>query len=143
MKIIFSNLRVKFIIIYISCNYLRRKKHHSITRCLYKITILCKMEKEAAAKFIRYQMNLLLNRIMVRMLLESHLTVVAYQEEMKVAMALTDNCLVKNMKSLISNLLKFNSLSMRLRVGAALKASTVNNNSLHKIKIHKKRSHLA
>ena len=101
------------------------------------------MEKEAAAKFIRYQMNLLLNRIMVRMLFESHLTVVAYQEEMKVAMALTDNCLVKNMKSLISNLLKFNSLSMRLRVGAALKASTVNNNSLHKIKIHKKRSLLA
>jgi hypothetical protein len=91
------------------------------------------MEKEAAAKFIRYQMKLLLNQIMVRMLLESHLKVVAFQEEMKVVMALTDNCLVKNMKSLINYLLKFNSLSMRLRVGAALKASTNNNNSLHKI----------
>jgi hypothetical protein len=101
------------------------------------------MEKEAAAKFIRYQMKLLLNLIMVRILSEYHLTVVAYQEEMKGVMALTDNYLVKNMKSLIHHLLKFNSLSMRLRVGAALKASTVNNNSLHKIKIHKKLSLLA
>jgi hypothetical protein len=91
------------------------------------------MEKDTAAKFIRYQMKLLLNQIMVRMLLESRLKVVAYQEEMKVVMALTDNCLMKNMKSLINHLLKFNSLSMRLRLGAALKASTNNNNSLHKI----------
>ena len=101
------------------------------------------MEKEAAAKFIRYKMNLLLNPIMVRMLFESHLTVVAYQEEMRLAMALTGKCLVKNMKYLINHLLKFNSLTMRLRVGAALKASTVNNNSLHKIKIHKNRCLLA
>lgn len=62
---------------------------------------------------------------------------------MKLDMALTDNCLVKIMNSLINHLHKFNSLLMSLRtlkLGAALKAYiiTFNNNGLQKMKILKK-----
>ncbi len=65
---------------------------------------------------------------------------------MKLGTALTDNCLLKIMNSLINLLHKFNNIKMGLKVlkqGAAMKVQiiTYNNNGLQKMIILKKHCH--
>jgi hypothetical protein len=62
------------------------------------------MEREAAAKFIRLRpMNLLLIQKMFKVMLKSHLIVLKCQEmKINMALALTENCWMKIMNSLIN-----------------------------------------
>ena len=62
------------------------------------------MEREAAAKFIHWKaVKLLLIQKMLKIMLKSHLIVLTYQEmKINMALALTENCWMKIMNSLIN-----------------------------------------